>query len=360
MTDMTNLDRVQALVSSGRLGCDALMITDEISRRFCSGFASSAGVMLITPPKSLYLTDFRYIEAASAAMPDTAVKMVSRGEKYADYLNDFISENSIARLGCEDTRLTLAEYNAYDDLLAAELVPMGNALMYLRAEKQDFELDCMKKAQEITDRAFDSVLGAIKEGMTEKELCAELIYRLYKFGADNLSFDPIVVSGANGSKPHGVPGHRKLGKGDFITMDFGVIYGGYCSDMTRTVALGRVGDEMKKVYQIVLDAQKIGLENARAGLKWIDVDGMARSYISERGYGECFGHGLGHGLGLEIHEPLDFDPERPGVTPENGVVSVEPGIYIPGRFGVRIEDCVILKNGGNIDLTGSPKQLIEL
>ncbi len=316
--------------------------------------------MLITANKSAYLTDFRYIEAATAAMPGVEVKMVSRGQKYSDYINEFLADVGADKVYYENTRTSVAEHKAFSEAINATLLPLDNALMYLRAEKQTFELENMKKAQKITDAAFADLLGVIRPGMTEKEIAAELIYRLYKFGADNLSFDPIVVSGENGSKPHGVPGERKVSNGDFITMDFGVIYNGYCSDMTRTVAIGKVSDEMESVYNIVLEAQKIGLENARAGVKWSDVDGLVRQFITDKGYGECFGHGLGHGLGLEIHEPLDFDPDRPGITPINGVVSVEPGIYIPGKFGIRIEDCVILQENGNFDLTASPKGLISL
>ena len=218
----------------------------------------------------------------------------------------------------------------------------------------------MIKAQEITDRAFTEVCGRVREGMTEKELAAELIYCLYKNGGEGLSFDPIVVSGPNTSMPHGVPGDRKLQKGDFITMDFGVIYQGYCSDMTRTVALGYATEEMKQVYQTVLDAQLAGIAVSKAGVSGKAVDAAARDVITAAGYGDFFGHGYGHSLGLEIHENPNCNLRNDDPIPENAVCSAEPGIYLPGKFGVRIEDVVIFEADGCRDITKSPKDLLIL
>ena len=216
----------------------------------------------------------------------------------------------------------------------------------------------MIKAQEITDRAFTEVCARIHEGMTEKELAAELIYCLYKNGGEGLSFDPIVVSGPNTSMPHGVPGDRKLRKGDFITMDFGVLYQGYCSDMTRTVALGFATDEMKKVYDTVLKAQLAGIAVSKAGVSGKSVDKAARDVITEAGYGEYFGHSYGHSLGLEIHENPNCNLRNEAPMPLHAVVSAEPGIYLPDKFGVRIEDVVIFEEDGCRDITKSPKELL--
>ena len=218
----------------------------------------------------------------------------------------------------------------------------------------------MEQAQEITDKAFSEILTRIRVGMTEKELCAELIYCLYKNGADGLSFDPIVVSGPNTSMPHGVPGDRALQEGDFITMDFGVLYQGYCSDMTRTVALGYVTEEMERVYQTVLAAQKAGIAASKAGVPGSEVDGAARKVIADAGYGAYFGHGYGHSLGLEIHESPNANTRDNTLLPVGAVVSAEPGIYLPGKFGVRIEDVTILTEDGCEVLTKSPKELIIL
>ena len=218
----------------------------------------------------------------------------------------------------------------------------------------------MRKAQEITDAAFTEVLTKIKVGRTEKELSAELIYCLLKNGGEGLSFDPIVVSGPNTSLPHGVPGERRLQEGDFITMDFGVLYKGYCSDMTRTVALGYATEEMKKVYETVAQAQLAGIAVTKAGVPGQDIDAAARKVIADAGYGEYFGHGYGHSLGLEIHESPSPNARNAEPMPVGAVCSAEPGIYLPGKFGVRIEDVTILREDGCEVITKSPKNLIIL
>ena len=216
----------------------------------------------------------------------------------------------------------------------------------------------MRKAQAIADKAFSEVCTRIKAGMTEKQLQAELIYCLYKNGGEGLSFDPIVVSGPNTSLPHGVAGDRVICEGDFVTMDFGVLYGGYCSDMTRTVAVGFATEEMEKVYNTVLQAQLAGIAATKAGVMGKDVDAAARKVITDAGYGTYFGHGYGHSLGMEVHEAPNCNPSGQTVMAENVVSSAEPGIYLPGKFGVRIEDVVIFKDGGCENITKSPKNLI--
>ena len=218
----------------------------------------------------------------------------------------------------------------------------------------------MIAAQRIAERAFDEVLGEIKPGMTEREIAAELVYRMLRNGAENISFDPIVVTGAKTSMPHGVPGDRKVQRGDFLTMDFGCIYKGYCSDMTRTVAIGGVSDEMKAVYNIVLKAQLAGIAAAKAGLKGREIDAAARKVIDEAGYGEYFGHGFGHGIGLEVHEEPNAGPVSEALMEPGVVISAEPGIYLPGRFGVRIEDVIIITENGCENITTAKKELIIL
>ena len=216
----------------------------------------------------------------------------------------------------------------------------------------------MRKAQAITDKAFSEEITRLKAGMTELELQAELIYCLYKNGATGLAFDPIVVSGPNTSLPHGVAGNRVIAEGDFVTMDFGASYMGYCSDMTRTVAVGFATEEMKKIYNTVLEAQLAGLAASKAGVPGKDIDGAARKVIADAGYGEYFGHGYGHSLGLEIHEAPNPNVRNEEGMPVGAVASAEPGIYLPGKFGVRIEDtCIFLEDGIEI-LTSSPKNLI--
>ena len=218
----------------------------------------------------------------------------------------------------------------------------------------------MRRAQVIADKAFDNILDFIRPGMTEREIAARLVYELMLLGAERPSFDPIVAAGANGSMPHAVPGETVVEPGMFITMDFGGIYQGYCSDMTRTIAVGKPTDEMRRVYDTVQNAQLAGLAAARAGVPGCEVDRAARTVIEQAGYGDYFGHALGHSLGLEVHESPNFSPAEQRLMPVGAVVSCEPGIYLPGRFGVRIEDVVILREGGCENITASPKELIVL
>ena len=246
----------------------------------------------------------------------------------------------------------------YEKNLKAKLVPFNKAISSFRATKEDWEVQLMLKAQEITDKAFSEILTRIKPGMSELELQAELIYCLYKNGGTGLAFSPIVVSGPNTSLPHGVAGERIIQEGDFVTLDFGASYKGYCSDMTRTVAVGYATEEMKKVYETVLKAQEAGIAVTRAGVIGKDIDAAARKVITDAGYGEYFGHGYGHSLGLEIHEAPDPNPGNSGPMPAGALCSAEPGIYLPGRFGVRIEDVTMITETGVINITKSPKNLI--
>lgn len=229
-----------------------------------------------------------------------------------------------------------------------------------RQIKDSDELAKIRQAEAIGDAAFSYILNVIKPGMTEAEVSLELEYYMKKQGAEKLSFDTIVASGENSSMPHAKVTNRKIKKGDFVTMDFGCIYQRYCSDMTRTVAIGNPTDEMKKVYQIVLEANKRAMEQVEEGIVCNIIDAYARNHIKECGYGDCFGHGLGHGVGLDIHEEPRFSPKCDVITKENMVITVEPGIYLPGRFGVRIEDLVVVKKGGYENLTHSETQLIIL
>ena len=237
---------------------------------------------------------------------------------------------------------------------------MHKKIYGFRAVKEDWELDRMRKAQSIADKAFLETLPRIHAGMTELEAQAELIYCMYKNGAQGLSFDPIVVSGPNTSMPHGVAGDRVIREGDFVTMDFGVLYGGYCSDTTRTFAVGFATEEMKQVYNVVLEAQKTAIAMTRAGVTGSEIDGAARKVITDAGYGPYFSHSYGHSLGLEIHENPGIHGNNKEPLPAGVVASAEPGIYIPGKFGVRIEDVTILKEDGCEDITGITRDLLVI
>lgn len=355
---MKNLDKYLSLFSEKDY--DGLFLTSSVSRMYCAEFNVDEGVAIVTAKGCRYFTDSRYIETAQKNLKGFDVKMVDAQHSYVALINEAIADFGVKTLGFEEERLTVAEFNDYREKLHAELVPCQKDIDAFRVVKEDWEIVRMRQAQEITDKAFAEVCPRIKEGMSEKELCAELIYCLYKNGAEGLSFAPIVVSGPNSSMPHGVPGERKLQKGDFITMDFGVIYKGYCSDMTRTVALGFATDEMKAVYDTVLKAQLAGIAATKAGVTGQQIDGAARKVIADAGYGDCFGHGYGHCLGLEIHESPNCNPRNDKPMPAGAVSSAEPGIYLPDKFGVRIEDVVIITENGCEDITKSPKNLIIL
>ena len=352
---MKNLEKYLSILDGE---VDGLLLTSRYSRHYGAEFDIAEGVAIVTKNGCRYFTDSRYIESAENGIQGFEVLEVNRENPYSKRLNDAIADFGVTALGYEEVYLTVAEFMGFEKKLNAKLVPYNDKISAFRSVKEEYELARMRKAQDITDKAFAEVLGRIQVGMTEKELCAELIYCLLKNGADGLAFDPIVVSGPNTSLPHGVPGDRKIQEGDFITMDFGALYAGYCADMTRTVAVGYVTDEMEKVYKTVLQAQLAGLAASKAGVPGKDIDGAARKVIEEAGYGPYFGHGYGHSLGLEIHESPSPSPSNEKGMPAGSVASAEPGIYLPGQFGVRIEDtCIYLENGIEI-LTKSPKDLI--
>lgn len=355
---MNNLKKMQSILSEGKV--DALLLTSQVSRHYAAGYDVAEGVAVIGREKSFYFTDSRYIEVAQNELQGFAVLEINGEHSYSARINAALEELGARTLGIEEDYLTHSEYLRYETSLHAELVPCQKEISAFRQIKDDWEIDEMIKAQEITDLVFAEMCTVLKPGMTEKEAAAELIYRLLKHGADGLSFDPIVVSGPNTSKPHGVPGDRKLEYGDFVTMDFGCTVNGYCSDMTRTVALGFVSEEMSKVYETVLRAQESAIAMTKAGVTGQEVDGTARKIITDAGYGPYFGHGYGHSVGLEIHETPNCNARNDQPLPAGVVCSAEPGIYLPGKFGVRIEDVVVVTEDGCRDLTRSPKNLIIL
>ena len=352
---MTNLEKYLGLLTDE---VDGLLLTSRYSRHYGAEFDIAEGVAIVTQKGCRYFTDNRYTESAEANIKNFEVIDIMTEKGYIGCLNKAIAEFGVKTLGYEEDYLTAAELFRYEKNLNARLVPMNEKINGFRATKEDWELDLMRKAQAITDKAFSEVITRIKSGMTELELQAELIYCLYKNGATGLAFDPIVVSGPNTSMPHGVAGERVICEGDFVTLDFGALYQGYCSDMTRTVAVGFATEEMEKVYNTVLEAQLAGLAVSKAGVAGCEVDAAARKVIGDAGYGEYFGHGYGHSLGLEIHESPSPNGRNQQPMPENAVCSAEPGIYLPGKFGVRIEDVVIFKADGHENITFSPKNLI--
>lgn len=353
---MNHLKKIAAKLPE--YGLDAMLITSEPGEFYAIGFHGE-GVALVTAEASYYFTDSRYIEACRNQVTGCAIAM-PQGRGYKTEVQDLVVKHGIQKLGFEDGCMPVKEYNAWTGTVRAEFVPANGLLDALRTYKDAEEIDRMVKAQRIAEKALEEILAFIKPGVTEKEIAAKLEYDMLRFGAEKMSFDPIVASGPNGSMPHAIPGDKPVQNGEFITMDFGCKYGGYCSDMTRTVALGEPTGEMKQVYNTVLKAQLVGIAAARAGAVGADVHAAAAKVIEEAGYGEYFGHGLGHSLGIEIHEDPRFSPTWKHPIQAGAALSVEPGIYLPGKFGVRIEDVVVLTEDGCQDITLAPKELIIL
>jgi len=358
------MDHVQKIADRlEQYGLDALLLTDEANRFYATGFHSSGtdGMALITRGGTFYyFTDSRYTEAAGRVLKNVRLEEVGRGRGYMTLVNEAIEGEAIRRMGFEDAYMTVRDYDRYSKALNCELVPAADLLWELRMVKDDEELEALIAAQRIAERALEDILKEIRPGVTEKEIAARLQYLMLHYGASDMSFDPIVVSGPNGSLPHGVPSEKEIQAGEFVTMDFGCIYKGYCSDMTRTVAVGYATEEMRQVYDTVLQAQLAGIAAARAGATGKAVDGAARGVIEAAGYGAYFGHSFGHGVGVEIHESPNASPMNENPMPEGAVISAEPGIYLPGKLGVRIEDVIVLTQDGCRNITKAPKELLIL
>lgn len=342
-------------------GLDAMVITSAPGEFYAIGMRGE-GLVLVTGEGCFYSTDSRYIEVVTANLTDCHIAMVDNGHSHHKIAAERILEKHLVKVGFEEDYLSVAEYNKMKKSLPdfVELVPANELVNDLRAQKDEEELDAMRKSQEITDRAFDAILKDIRPGVTEQEVAAKLVYYMLSFGAQNISFEPIVASGANGSMPHAIPSDKKIQEGEFLTMDFGSLYKGYCSDMTRTIAVGEPTEEMRRVYETVKEAQLKCISLAKAGVIGADVHNAAEEILEANGYGGKMGHGLGHSLGIEIHENPGFRKLNKDPMPLHAAVSVEPGIYLPGRFGVRIEDVVVLTEEGCEVLTKSPKELIVL
>lgn len=341
---------------------DGIVCKDEKNRFYFTGFASSAGMVIITQSTAFFCTDMRYIEAAARTATHFTVALTAANNTETSYLQQQIEASQIKSLGFEGTMSFSAFARMQDALRQFDLKfsPCDAVMQTLRAQKGPEEADAIAQAQSITEQALIETLPLIRPGVTEREIAAELTYRQLRLGADAMSFAPIVASGARSSMPHAVPTDKPFALGEFITMDFGCVKNGYCSDMTRTVALGSVTDQMQTVYNTVLAAQQVGIDAARAGVSGRSIDAAGRAVIDAAGYGAYFGHSFGHGLGLDIHESPNASPNEETILPEGAVISAEPGIYIPGAFGVRIEDILYLTANGAKNLTKAEKSLLVL
>ena len=339
------------------LKIDACLITSGVSHRYFTTFDNHSALLLITRENAYALEDFRYIEIAKKVLNGIYQAIDPSGKPFS-CLNDIISKEKIHTIGIENKSITLYEYERFREKINATLIGIGDKIENMREIKSGAELEKIAIAQEITDGAFAHLLKMITPLMTENDVAAELEYYMRKHGAEDKSFETIAISGEKSSMPHGVPADIRLKKG-FLTMDFGALYDGYHSDMTRTVCIGAADAEMKKLYNTVLAAQRAALDMLRDGVKCSDADKVARDII-DVDYKGLFGHALGHGVGLEIHEEPRLSEKCDKILACGNVVTVEPGIYIAGKYGCRIEDLVIIKEGEIRNLTKSPKELIEI
>ena len=320
------------------------------------------GLVYLSADQRVIVTDFRYTEQAERQAPGFRVEMTEKGRTANQVLAELVRADGVSELLVETNYLPVDEFEAMRGALGEEIscVPLNRAPQVLRQVKTPAEVVAIRKACDITSEAFDAVLPKIREGMTEKELRIELEFTMLRLGADEFAFDTIIASGENGSLCHAIPGQRTLKNGDMITMDFGAKVGGYCSDMTRTVALGQPSPEMRKVYETVLRAQTLCEDALAAGKKGSEIDKLARDYIDAMGYAGRFGHGLGHSVGIDIHEDPRLSQTCHDVLKAGVVITVEPGIYLPGVGGVRIENTCLVKENGCMPLTTAEKQLIIL
>ena len=339
----------------------AVILESPANTFYLTGLKDNEGAVIIMPNKAFFLVDFRYFEAAV----NTAKGFeVIQFDDLFNSVSEILKAGAVKTVYAENDYISLSRYNTYKQKLADCVISgdgfAGRLLKKYRECKSEAEIEKIKAAQQITDKTFDYILGKIKPGKTEIEIMLDMEFYLRKLGSDGVSFPFIVVSGKNTSLPHGVPTNKPIEKGDFVTMDFGAVVDGYRSDMTRTVAVGKPTDEQIAVYNTVLCAQEKALKAIKPGAICSDIDKVARDYIYENGYKGCFGHGLGHGVGVEIHEAPSLSPRYHDVLKPGMVVTVEPGIYLNNKFGVRIEDMVIITDNGFENITKSPKELIIL
>ncbi len=353
-------ERIVALQNNMPEGVDGAIIMSGVNRRYFTGFNSSAGTLLITREKAVFIIDFRYIEAAKNTIKGCEIVLQ---EKLYLQIKEFFASNGAKNVAIESGHLTIDRCFALKSALAPIEITLekafDTAILNLRKIKSKAELEIMRQAQALTDEAFEHILNVIKPGKSELEIALELEFFLRKKGAA-VSFGFIVVSGQRTSMPHGVPTDKIIERGDFVTMDYGASVDGYRSDMTRTIAVGQINEEQKRIYDTVLEAQLKAISQIKAGVVCKDIDKVARDIINAAGYEGCFGHGLGHCLGLDIHETPAFNTVCDEITQTGMVISVEPGIYIEGKFGCRIEDVVYITDNGCIDITNSEKNLIIL
>ena len=354
-------EKIQKIFSD--LNIDGLLLTDYYNKRYFTGFTGTTGQALITKEKKYFYSDFRYIEQATLQTKPYGFTFVRIERRAIDNIIECVEKHNVKRLGFDDLSMSYSDYQMYSKALPnVELVPAGNEMLNARQIKSQKEIEYLKKAASITDIAFSETLKIIKEGITEKEIAAHLEYIQRLNGAEDKSFETIVASGHRSSMPHGVASDKKIQRNEFITMDFGCLYNGYASDMTRTIFFGdkdKISSEQKRIYDLVYEGQSMGIEMLKPGVIGSSVEYAVRDYFKKNGdMDKYFGHSLGHSFGLEVHEPPYCSRACDDKLQENMVMTVEPGIYIENFCGVRIEDDILITKDGYERITKSPRELI--
>jgi Xaa-Pro aminopeptidase len=353
---MGKITKLRALLEEKNL--DAILITNPINLRYIAGFTGTAGVAIVSQTAARFITDFRYIEQATEQAKQFTI-VEHKGAIESEIKNQLV-DLKIKNLGFEKDDVTYASFERYEKVFDTNLVPVSGLIEEIRLVKSSEELQTLKRAGEIADEAYEHIQSYIKPGVREIEIANELEFFMRKQGATSSSFDMIVASGYRSALPHGVASEKVIQSGELVTMDYGALYNGYCSDITRTVAVGQITEELQSIYDTVLEAQLRGVKGIKPGMTGKEADALTRDYITEKGYGVYFGHSTGHGLGLEVHEEPRLSHLSEAVLKPGMVVTVEPGIYIPGVGGCRIEDDIVITETGNERLTNATKDFIQL
>ncbi|GAA0331403.1 Xaa-Pro peptidase family protein [Oceanobacillus sp. FSL W7-1293] len=353
---MTKLDRLREKLEENK--ADAIIIDSPYNRRYLTNFTGTAGTALITSDKALFITDFRYTE--QAAEQAAAFEIIEHKQGMIQEIANQIDKLGVKRLAFEKNYTTYSQFETYQNQFSQELIPVEGIVEALRMIKTPDELEIMKKAAKIADDAFAHIQSFIEPGVKEIDISNELEFFMRRQGATSSSFDTIVASGLRSALPHGVASDKKIEEGELVTLDFGALYEGYCSDITRTVAVGEISAALREIYDIVLEANLRGVKGTKAGMSGKEADALTRDYITEKGYGERFGHSTGHAVGMEVHESPGLSTRSEAILEPGMVVTVEPGIYVPGVGGCRIEDDIVITKDGNERLTFAPKELIQL
>ncbi|WP_193064742.1 M24 family metallopeptidase [Oceanobacillus oncorhynchi] len=353
---MTKLDRLREKLEENK--ADAIIIDSPYNRRYLTNFTGTAGTALITSDKALFITDFRYTE--QAAEQAAAFEIIEHKQGMIQEIANQIDKLGVKRLAFEKNYTTYSQFETYQNQFSQELIPVEGIVEALRMIKTPDELEIMKKAAKISDDAFAHIQSFIEPGVKEIDISNELEFFMRRQGATSSSFDTIVASGLRSALPHGVASDKKIEEGELVTLDFGALYEGYCSDITRTVAVGEISAALREIYDIVLEANLRGVKGTKAGMSGKEADALTRDYITEKGYGERFGHSTGHAVGMEVHESPGLSTRSEAILEPGMVVTVEPGIYVPGVGGCRIEDDIVITKDGNERLTFAPKELIQL